>query len=480
MDINPKGSDTSHNLSESIHTFHHLNPDSRESHDVIPIENQAKAYKKLSELEEAKIAKGPSIFNSTFTLTNMCLGTTIFTLAIRAKSFGLVWILVACFFVALINYWSLSRCCIASSTVKEDDYSSITEKILGKKANIILNIFIILFSYAYLMCFLALVYALFGRFIQSVKYSDTYTNYADFQKAFWGQPHVKFPFYIGIGFILSIVCLNKDIGKLKYTSYVSVTAVTYTLLVVAFQCPSYYQYFKENKYNENDKNTHPNWTDLGKAFTKEFDFFKGMACLYGAYACHVGVFPIFSGFKPIENGLKKMKITIACSTALITFLHFLSIICSFLTEPIDPEDLIIYRKDKDNGKDIPMTISKLFITFSLMCATPSAYFGLRLSIANSFTKGIITKKFNYILTFASIYGCALVASIYDKVLNYLSYVGGFISVFVCYLYPILLYIYSSGKPITYWKNLLELLLAIILCCIGIIAGIATIIDDVKG
>ena len=69
---------------------------------------------------------------------------------------------------------------------------------------------------------------------------------------------------------------------------------------------------------------------------------------------------------------------------------------------------------------------------------------------------------------------------YDKVLNYLSYIGGFITVFVCYLFPTLLYIYSSGKPITYWKNLLELFLAVILCCIGIIAGLATIIDDIKG
>ena len=32
----------------------------------------------------------------------------------------------------------------------------------------------------------------------------------------------------------------------------------------------------------------------------------------------------------------------------------------------------------------------------------------------------------------------------------------------------------------YWKNILELSGAIILCIIGIIAGIATIIDDVSG
>ena len=76
--------------------------------------------------------------------------------------------------------------------------------------------------------------------------------------------------------------------------------------------------------------------------------------------------------------------------------------------------------------------------------------------------------------------CAFVAAIYDKVLNYLSYIGGFISVFICYLIPILLDIKSHGKPMIYWKNLLQLILAIILCIIGVTAGILTIIDDVSG
>ena len=476
MNINPK-TEVTVNVSDSIHTFHHLDPDSREPQSVLPIENETKVYHKS--LEEIKPSKA-TIFGTTLILSNICLGTTIFTFAVRAKSFGLVWLLVSCFLVGVITYWSLTRCCIASSRVKENDYSSIAERILGRKARTILNIFIILFSYAYLMCFLALIYTLFGRFIHSVQFKKNYDDIEDFQSNIWGKPYIKFPFYVGLSFILSLICLNKDIKKLNYTAFIGVCSISYTLLVVTIQCHSYYEYYKKTKYKKNDINTHPNFYDFGKAFTKKLDFFKGMACLFGAYACHVGIFPVFTGFKYQQNGLKKMKLSIFYSTCLNTILHFLAIICSFLTEPIDPEDLIIYRKNKDNGKDIPMTIAKLLVAISLTTSTPGNYFGLRLTIANSFTNGRITKKFNYFLTFASIYGCALVAAMYDKVLNYLSYIGGFITVFVCYLFPTLLYIYSSGKPITYWKNLLELFLAVILCCIGIIAGIATIIDDIKG
>ena len=92
----------------------------------------------------------------------------------------------------------------------------------------------------------------------------------------------------------------------------------------------------------------------------------------------------------------------------------------------------------------------------------------------------ITTKFNTILTFSSVFGCAVVAIIYDKILSYLSYIGGFISVFICYLIPVLLYIKSHGKPITYWKNLIQFIFAILLCVIGVTAGILTIIDDVSG
>ena len=88
-------------------------------------------------------------------------------------------------------------------------------------------------------------------------------------------------------------------------------------------------------------------------------------------------------------------------------------------------------------------------------------------------------NFNVLFTFISIFICSFIAAIYDKILNYLSYIGGFISVFVCYLFPILLYIKSTGKPFTYWKNLIEFIGALILVAIGITAGILTIRDDIK-
>ena len=439
--------------------------------------NQFEEPKKETKINEEKISSNTTILRATLMLVNMCLGTSIFTFAKWTHSFGLVWILVFCVFIAIVNYWSLMNCSKASSRVKPDDYSEVTEEILGKVARFILNIFLIIYSYACLITFFVLIYALFGRFIQSIGYQNKYESYDDFYDDKWGKAYIKYPFSIGIAIILSFISLIKDINKLNFSSYIGVIAVSYSLLVVTIECHKYYKYYKDNVYKKEDKSTHVNWINLGKAFTKDLDFFKGIACIVGAYCCHTGVFPVYTGFKYQENGIRKMRFSIIYAMLITTGLHFISMICSYLTDPITPEDVIIYRKKIGNGKDLTMIISKLFITLSLIFTLPPYFFGLRLSVVNSFTKGNISTLFNIIFTFISLIVCSLIGAIYDKILSYLSYIGGFISVFICYLFPALLVIKSSGKPFSYWKNILHLILAILLCVIGVIAGIRTIIDD---
>ena len=114
-------------------------------------------------------------------LTNICLGTTIFTFAVKAKTFGLVWFLVACTLVAVVNYWTITRGVLASSKCdNNDDFSEIVEYHMGKKMRNVLNFFLILYSYACIMCFLALIFPLVGRFIQSAFYKDKYPTFDDF------------------------------------------------------------------------------------------------------------------------------------------------------------------------------------------------------------------------------------------------------------------------------------------------------------
>ena len=178
---------------------------------------------------------------------------------------------------------------------------------------------------------------------------------------------MKFPFIFGLTFFLCLLCLIKDINKLNFSAYIGVAAVIYTLFVVTIQCHGYYKYYKKNKYIKEDKNTHPNWINFKDAWKEDLDFFKGMANLFTAYACHPGIFPVYAGFKRNypNKGVKEMKLSTLFATILTTALHIISIVCSFLTDPYTPEDLVIYRKSKDGGKDIWMVIARLFISLSL-------------------------------------------------------------------------------------------------------------------
>ena len=358
----------------SIHPFQPMKPDMRSSTSDLGskevIQSDVKIYRTLegtSDLIHSPTTRGErkksTIISAGLLMTNACLGTTIFTFALKAKTFGLVWFLLAVVLVGIINYWTIMAGAKASSKYNEDDYSELTEKILGKKARFILNCILVLYSYACMMCFLALLFPLFGRFIQNIAYNKRYETYDDFLDDKWGKLYIKVPFYIGASLAISLMCLIDDINKLSFSSYIGVGAMIYTLLVITVQCHSYYQYYKKHFYLKNVESTHPNWTNLGDAFKKDLDFFKGMANLFCAYACHPNIFPVYAGFKEDKGdrkeGLRKMSLGTIFATVLTTVLHILSIVCSFLTDPLTPEDLIIYRKSKDGGKDIFMAIAKL-------------------------------------------------------------------------------------------------------------------------
>ena len=322
-------SEDSSNISRE-HPFKPLNPDNRpQTSDTVrnvmvlqsdTIYQKGKDDLVLSENKEIEPVpikrtekKKSTIMSAGLMMTNACLGTTIFTFAIKAKTFGLVWFLVAVTIVGIINYWTIMAGAKASSRCELDDYSEITEKILGRKARVILNVILIVYSYACMMCFLALIFPLFGRFIQSIAYNGKYDSYDDFSDKKWGKLYIKVIFYVIVSFAISMMCLIDDINKLNFSSYIGVGAVIYTLIVVAAQCHSYYNYYKKTVYKDDIDSTHPNWTNLGDAFKSDLDFFKGMANLFCAYACHPNIFPVYAGFKEEKKeeraeGLKKMSL----------------------------------------------------------------------------------------------------------------------------------------------------------------------------
>ena len=444
---------------------------------VVPVEKSEEDSKKK------KKQKKTTIMGAALIITNLCLGTTIFTFATRAKSFGLIWLLFFCLVIAFVNYAAVMWVAHASSKCEESDYSEITEKLFGRKMRNALNIVIIVDGYATLMAFISLVYSTFGRFMQSAFYRDEYQTYESFEDDKWNKLYIKLPIFAGFSVIVSLICLITKIAKLDFASFIGVGAVSYTLVVVMVQCRSYYNHYKDTVYVEEDSSTHANWYNLGDAFHKDLIFFRGITNLLFAYACQSGMFPLYEGFKKQneddDKGIKKMRISAIIGIGVTTILNMLSIICSFLTDPVTPEDLVIYRKNKGDGKDIFMVIARLLVSISLIVTIPTYYFTLRLSVMNVFTGGKLSKKFNILFTFISVFASAVVAALYDKILNYLSYIG-FTTALVAYVFPAILYVKANSKKLTHWINISVICLAILIFIFAIITVVTTIIDDIKG
>ena len=129
----------------SLHPFHVLHPsgytESKESITQKGLSTEDKVYKKEEAANTIDIAsntaktskKKSTILSAGLMMTDACLGTTIFTFAVKAKTFGLLWFLVFVIIIGIINYWSIMAGAKASSKCDEDDYSEITLKFLGKK-----------------------------------------------------------------------------------------------------------------------------------------------------------------------------------------------------------------------------------------------------------------------------------------------------------------------------------------------------------
>ncbi len=138
IDNPPLNTENSANQSDlNGHPFHTMNPSPSSEVRQETQQNPVDIYRDKVEVDnKTPQIKKSTIFGTTFMITNICLGTTIFTFATRAKSFGLVWMLFFCFVVAVINYWSIMRCVYTSSRCHLNDYSEITEYYLGRKMRV--------------------------------------------------------------------------------------------------------------------------------------------------------------------------------------------------------------------------------------------------------------------------------------------------------------------------------------------------------
>ena len=434
----------------------------------------------IEQFEEEKTCsmKEGSIQGGIFALSSLALGTGAFSLPIKCTQLGLVWNLLLIVIGAMAAYWTLSGLIRASRKVNGVDYSPTVRGIIGNYPAFFIDIIIVIYLFGVFVQYQVIIYSLLGRTIyEFFGDKDKYENFDSYEDDYWDSAKLKFPIMFGTTLLVMPLCLLKDISKMRFASMFGVCALIYCIIVVVIQTPWFFKDYLDN-YKEDDSSTHANWFDITKAFNSDLNFFTGIATVFFCYSCHPGAFPVFKTLKNhTEERINKVFFRSICLDIII---YILIAICGFMTAPLKPESLVIFRESVFDN-DIFMTIAKIALALDLFLSLPANYASYRCSFFIVFFKtDKIDNKRNLIVTIPTLLISTLIGALYKDILSYISFFGGFCSSIMCYLVPGVLMILTSGQPITSKKNILSLIAVTLLTTLGFMGGVQTIRGNIRG
>ena len=419
-----------------------------------------------------------SLRGSIFGLSSMCLEAGSMVLAIRCKQFGMVNYLIFLILGGMVAYWCLVMMIKAGKNIKEKNYSRVVRAILGKRIGVFLDFNIALYLFGALISFQVIIYQVIGAVVYDIMdmigkiNKEEYPNYVTYKEKYWSDNlFLKFGVMSGVAALVSPLCLLKDLSKMRVASLIGVLALVYSIIVVIIE--SFFYLFNEN-WNLIGK---MNWIDLSKAFSLDagVPFFGGLATVFYIYSCHAGAFPVYKTLR--NNTTRRIKKVFRRSIILDICVYTTIAAASFITSPLEPPELILYRPNLSGfKKDYFILVAKIGIIFNLFFSTPANYAGFRLSFFELiFGNSNITNKKNFCVTYLILAVIVAIGALYDKILEYIELFGGFCSVVYTILIPGLIYVKNENIKKSNFEKYITLFTIIILVIIGYTSGILTIL-----
>ena len=417
-----------------------------------------------------------SLRGSIFGLSSMCLEAGALVLAIRCKQFGLINFLLALVLGGLCAYWTLVMMIKAGRSVKQRDYSKTVKAILGNRAGIYVDLNIAIYLLGAVISFQVIIYQIIGAVTYDIlkifEKTKSYKNFEEFKNNYWRvKMYIKFPVMAGVAILVFPLCLLKDVSKMRIPSLIGVCALIYSIIVVVIES----FFFFKNNYK--DRINEMNWFDITQSFSLKdgIPFFGGIATVFYIYSCHAGAFPVYKTLR--NNTTRRIKKVFRRSILLDIIVYTSIAAASFITEPFNSPELILYRENLTNfDPDYFIMLAKVGIIFNLFFSTPANYSGLRISLFELiWGNSNITNTKNFVVTLVVFSIVVTVGALYDEILQYIELLGGFCSVIYCFFIPGLIYIKSNQYGKCSFKNIYTFFILLILLIIGYSSGILTIL-----
>jgi amino acid permease len=221
---------------------------------------------------------------------------------------------------------------------------------------------------------------------------------------------------------------------MKAPTYIGVISLFVVVLIIIIQSPYFIDNYYDEIYKKDDKSTHLNVYDLSKGADKDLNIIRPFVTLFFAYTSQNALFPIIEVLK--DRTKKKVDKIFYISSIIDCLIYILIGILGYLTQPIDTPDLIIERKSIFK-KDYFMIIGRMLLTLTLIGKIAPNFNAMRSTLLSSF--GYDTNNYsnflNCIITIPSVLVSTLITVLYQKVGDYVDFLGSFSSIFFCFTIP---------------------------------------------
>ena len=413
-----------------------------------------------------------SLTSSIFNLCILSLGTGSLALPQKIGYMSLFFSPIIIILSGIVNYWSLNVLSKASIKFSINSYEGIVSKLFGKTLSIFLDLIMCINQFGMIILYQVILYKLLGGVVNEV-FNYGYQGVEEFaEKSFWNDIIIKFIVcYLIMGFILSPLCLLKNISKMRYASMFGIFNLFFLIFIVVIESPFYI------KHNFFDNKTKINFIDITVGFKKDMKILQTIATLFYAFSCHVGVFPVLNTLR--DPSPKRINIIFKNSIILDISCYLIIGFFGYLTQPIDTPDLIIERK-KLFKNDFLMIIGQICFIFTLIAKISANYNALRSCLINLFklnkshNQNQISNITNFTLTECSLIITTLIAVLFQSISSYISLIGGFCSIVISVLIPGLIYIKGLNQSNLNKNTIIAGSVIVILSFIGFTNGFLTI------
>lgn len=399
------------------------------------------------------IKKG-SLRGSTIAMAAMTFGVGCLQFPLAIVNIGLIPGLAIMFICVALSWWSLYILTLSGRKKRIMSYDTLVGAVLGK--------------WVLLICAINNVLLLFGVLIA---YEKTVSGLSmTILSQFWGinpdDEKIKL-IQVGICMVPQIlVGLLKDMSKLQFVGMISGLTLVYTSLVIIFEAPFY-------AVQEHQRS-------INLVEPPSLKLFASFSAFLFTFATHNGIFGVYKELKrPSER--RTMKV-LNRSLGIEIVMYTLIGLAGFFSLLRDTPDVFIMRKPllSLGGIDYFMSVSLVLLVLCLTCSLAIIYNILRGAItALAFNGKPIPFFIDLIITILTFVATNVITYFVHAVVDVIGILGGFCAVNICYVFPILVYVYSNDYPKTHWKNIGSWIILVLVVAAGYTAAILVVIHFIN-